>query len=59
MSRQLSALLSILPSDETLNKPATLEMEIREREAEREAALQRISQVDDLIDGHEIAVMAR
>lgn len=54
VSRQLSALLSILPSDETLNKPATLEMEIREREAEREAALQRISQVDDLIDGDEV-----
>lgn len=54
VSRQLSALLSILPAEDGLNNPATLQTQIRERGEERNQALLRISKVDDLIDDAEI-----
>lgn len=50
---QLSALLSILPSDTALNRPETVELQIADLEGQRAQALDRIARVDDLIDATE------
>lgn len=49
-SRQLSALLSVLPPDTALNRPDAVRSKITELEREREKALDRIARVDELID---------
>lgn len=52
-SRQLSALLSVLPPDTALNRPEAVGSQIAELERQRDQALDRIARVDDLIDTSE------
>ena len=52
--KHLSALLKLLPSDESLNNPAAIRGQIQSLEQEREGVLASISKVDEHIDEGEV-----
>lgn len=52
--RALSALISVLPSDEALNNPDSIASQISQLEREREEIDFRISRVDEIIDESDV-----
>lgn len=52
-SRELSALLSVLPPDAALSRPATVKLQIEELARQRDQALDRIARVDELVETSE------